>query len=316
MKTLALSDFNWNRDSKDIKLSDILGMTTSDIIKNPKFSKVKFYFDIVTKNSPDLLLLCGDITGDGPCGHGYTSSLTAFLKLVESKKIQTRYISGNHDEPKYYNEIKRLFAKSKYVKELTHKVEIIGGFKIIGYSWLQTRTKTSFRNLFTSEKVNVVVCHCDQRQRLNLFNFNTDFIITGHYDLKVINPNHKTLISLDNDFPEGTNFVTLDSSSKNTEIIYNILRYGETKWTYFKYNKTYKSFKLKETNYKPSFVSFFDNLSYLDNIELQNGVETILKKKAVGQKLTSNELKKILKIKINRSLTVSQTFLNSYMQLK
>lgn len=314
MKTLALSDFHWNKDSRDIKLSDTLTMTTADILINPNFSKVKFYFDIVTKNSPDLLLLCGDITGDGSCGHGYTSSVTAFLKLVESKKIQTRYISGNHDEPEYYDEIKTQFAKSKYVKELTHKVEIIGGMKIIGLSWAQTKTKTSFRQFFTSEKVNIVVCHCEHGQRLNLFDFNTDFIITGHYDLKVINPNHKTFISLDNDAPEGTNFVTLDSSSKKTEVAFYILKFGSTKWTHFKYHKTDKSFTLKDTNYKPSFIPSFDNLFYLDNIQLKKAIETIQNKKAIGQKLSSNELTEILKVRINRHLTVSRTFLNSYIQ--
>ena len=95
MKTLALSDFHWNRDSRDIKLSDTQTMTTSEILNHPNFSKVKFYFEIVTKNSPDLLLLCGDITGDGSCGHGYTSSVTAFLKLVEAKKTgMAKHIEG------------------------------------------------------------------------------------------------------------------------------------------------------------------------------------------------------------------------------
>lgn len=315
MKTLALSDLNWNGDSRDIKLSEILTMTTYDILNHPNFSKAKFYFEIVIKNTPDLLLLCGDITGDGSCGHGYTSSVIAFLKLVESKKIQTRYISGNHDEPQYYNEIKRQFVNSKYVKELTHNIERIGDMKVIGLSHAQTRTKTSFRQVFNTEKVDIVICHCDHGQRLNLFDFNTDFIITGHYDLKVINPNHKTFISLDNDSPEGTNYVTIDSSAKKTEVAFYILKYGSTKWTYFKYNKTDKSFKLKNTNHIMSALSTRDNLNYLDNIQYKKVIEIVLKKKVAGQKLSSKELTELLNVKINRHLLVSRKFLNSYIQI-
>jgi hypothetical protein len=310
MKTLALSDFHWNRDSRDIKLSDTQTMTTSEILNHPNFSKVKFYFEIVTKNSPDLLLLCGDITGDGSCGHGYTSSVTAFLKLVEAKKIKTRYISGNHDESQYYDEIKRHFANSKYVRELTNKIEKIGDIKLIGLSWEQTRTKTSFRQLFTSEKVDIVVCHCDHGQRLNLFDYNTDFIITGHYDLKVINPNNKTFISLDNDAPQGTNFVTIENVSKEKEIIFSILKYGAKEWTQFKFTKSNKSFALKETNHKQSSFPSWDNLSYLNNVQFEKVIEKAHKTKIAGLKIPNIELEEILNVQINRHLKVSRKFIN------
>jgi predicted phosphodiesterase len=313
MKILALSDLHWNRESKTIKLSETLKMTPLDVLSTPEFSQVRKYFNIIHAFTPDLVIFCGDITGDGPCGHGYTSPLIGLFKLIESKGIKARYISGNHDEPQYYEEVIKYSKKSILVKELTHKIEIIGDLRILGLSFDQTESKTAFNKVFTSEKVDIVVCHCSHTKRLNLFDFNTDFIISGHYDLKVINPNNKTFISLDNDEPQGKNFAVIETDKDKKLISFFIDKSNRNELIHFIFRKKEESFDLIETNYIPKDSSRYNNIYYIDNVQFKNAIEILLKKKHLRQKINSKELTDLLKIKINFKRQISKSFIDSYL---
>jgi hypothetical protein len=313
MKILALSDLHWTKESKTIKLSDTLKMTPLDILSTLEFRQVRKYFNIIHAFTPDLVILCGDITGDGPCGHGYTSPLIGLLKLIESKGIKARYISGNHDEPQYYDEVNKFSTSSKLVKELTHNIEIIGDLRILGLSFDQTESKTAFKKAFTSEKVDIVVCHCSHTKRLNLFDFNTDFIISGHYDLKVINPNNMTFISLDNDVPQGINFAVIEIDKSKKLISFIIDKSNRNELIHFIFNKTEKSFDLIETNYKTVDSMHLNNISYIDNYQYKNAIEILLKKKHMGQNIDTKELAELLRIKINSKKTISKSYINSYL---
>lgn len=313
MKILVLSDLFWNSESREIKLSQVFKMKTSEILNHSKFSRVKFYFDIVTKNSPDLLLLCGDITGDGSCGHGYTSSIAAFLRLVDAKKTKTRYISGNHDEPQFYNKLKKHFYNYKNVNDVSNKVEEVDGLKLLGLSWEQTKTKASFRKAFTSEQLDIIFCHCEHRRRLKLFDYNASIIITGHYDLKVINPNNKTFISLDNDTIRESNFVTIEGNLKKQKITFSVLSHITGKLIYFKFIKSNKSLSLEETNYeKGNLYNYhnFTNINYLNNIQFEKVIERLQKVKNAGLNPSSKELEEILSVRINQNLKVSRKFIS------
>ena len=125
MNILALSDLQWDKESKSLKLDDVLKMTREDVLAHPLLHKVKYYYDIVCESSPEILFLCGDITGDGSCGHGYTVSIICFLILVEKRKIHCRYISGNHDEPIYFDTVVKFFSNSSYIKKCSDGVEIL-----------------------------------------------------------------------------------------------------------------------------------------------------------------------------------------------
>lgn len=316
MRILALSDFNWNVESKSVKMNDVLVMSNAQILNHPSLTKVKFYFDIIKKHNPNLIFFCGDITGDGSCGHGYITPLTCLFKLIESIKVQTRFICGNHDEDLYFESIKKIFVKSKYIKHLTEKVETIGNIKVIGLSFNQTYSNRIFKKIIkeSNSKIDFVVCHCHHTKRLNLFDFNTDFIITGHYDLKVINPNSKTFISLDNDTP--TNYVVIEYLQKKIQITYNVQEFNSHELKWFKFIKNKNEFSLKDSNYMLDRLNSSDNLTYIYNIELQNLIELLQKKKSIGKIVLQKELDKILEININRSLKVTRAFLNSYIRLE
>jgi len=255
MRILALSDLAWNRNS--VLFENIDNFTCSQILRSPDFNRVAYYYNIVNTFNPDILLLCGDITGDGSCGGGHAVSLICFLRLVEAKKIITRFIPGDHDEAygaRYLNEfqeVNKYFINSKYIKQANSKIEYINDIRIAGLTYNQTRTKTAIKQSLKAlnDEMDILICHCPQTHRLHLFDFKTEFIITGHYDLKVISPNNKTLISLYNDVP-SENFVVIDIAAEKKMITYYLRRAMATKWTFFNFIKTKQTFILENTNYK------------------------------------------------------------------
>ncbi len=139
MKILALSDLYWTQESKSINIDDVHKMSFNQILNCPNLNCVKNYFKIIKALEPNLVLFCGDISGDGFCGTGFSSAIISLLRLLEIKKIKARYISGNHVLPEFYNQINDFFHSSKYIKELTLHPEDIDGFLFAGLSYNQSR---------------------------------------------------------------------------------------------------------------------------------------------------------------------------------
>lgn len=312
MKILALSDLQWDKESKSLSLHDILKMSEKELLSNPLLSRVKYYFDIVSENSPEILFLCGDITGDGSCGHGYINSIISFLILVEKRKIHCRYISGNHDEPIYFDAVVNYFIHSTYIKKCSDSVELLFGLKIVGLSFEQTSKITSLKkilDIMRKDELDFVICHCPHTLRLNLFEFNTKYIITGHYDLKLINPNHKTFISLDNDYP-CINFASINLDRESANIIFTIIKNGNIIRHCFLKEKDTFNYLMSDEARNPLLRQSNENFVY--NVELQNAIEFLIKKKKDGVNVTEAEIRKLLQIRVNLSQRISLSFLKGY----
>jgi len=91
-KVLFLSDLNWHPHLRSISNAEVLQFTESDLQKD-RYQRITRYISIVDKEHPDLVLLAGDITGDGSCGHGFQNALKIFFLLLESRKIPSYFIS-------------------------------------------------------------------------------------------------------------------------------------------------------------------------------------------------------------------------------
>ena len=236
MKILAFSDMFWN--PMPIKISlDLTLLSPMEILNMDDFAKVKFYYDIVVQHKPDIIVLCGDITGDGFCGRGHSNSLIAFLKLTSDLKIFVRFVRGNHDLDEEINKVNSFFENSIYVRELTQEPEEIAGYSFVGIAFNEISNKTRLKRSYITHNADFIITHAPSNMRLNLFNMNSKYIFTGHYDLKVLNANDKIFVSLDNDNPTmGIYFATLEVN-KGLININLIAKYRSAKkFIYFHFN--------------------------------------------------------------------------------
>ncbi|MBI5915924.1 MAG: metallophosphoesterase [Bacteroidetes bacterium] len=329
MRVLVLSDLFWNKNSIKIKLPKLGRNGLKEVLNKPIYERVNHYFEIVAKSKPDLVIFCGDVTGDGSCGHGYYSPFIFLVKLISEENIQVRYIAGDHDEHEYLEKVSNYFQKSEFVKKLEGKSEQIGNLSFLGLSFDQSKSKQKLTEISNSElsKLDIVYCHCPHSNRLRLLEIEADFILTGHFDLKVINPNGKTFISLCNDSFLSTNYVVIDVKEEKSIIEFHYIDRFDSSW--FRVEKRHGLFTSLETNFvtRPhplrgrwpeiSVDKFEDSMEvnslkkYLFNQEFQLAIEKLQKLKKLGIKMNDSEVEDMLNVKINATLRISKSFINS-----
>lgn len=80
----------------------------------------------------------------------------------------------------------------------------------------------------TSKKVDIILSHCESGRRLSLFDFDTTYIFTGHFNSYVLYVDKKVFIALDN-IPKTTpspiiktSYVTVDIGASRDKIQYQI----------------------------------------------------------------------------------------------
>jgi hypothetical protein len=303
----------WNEKSKLVSLDQVLEMNFNEILDDVNFSKVRSYYKIIKFNSPDVIFICGDITGGGSCGHGYASSIVALLKIIEGLNITTSYISSNHDENIDVIKLDEISTDSKFVKRLTGNIDEVRGLKVIGLSYEQSKNVKSFQKLKTDVEIDFVISHCNQTNRLHLFDFNTEFTITGHYDFKVINPYGKTLISLYNDLP-WMNYVIIDYSKTSSKFSYYIKEHTDFNWTFIKFAKLNGKLKNLETNYVHEKFHVNLYIPFITNNDYEKAIEYILKWKMENQDINSVDLKKLMNVEISPYQNISKSFIKSYIK--
>ncbi len=209
MNILVLSDLNWELHLRTISLEEFRSFEISHL-GNPRYYSIKRYFSLVEKHQPQVVMFAGDVTGDGSCGHGFHYAFLMLLKCFEIKKIPAFFISGNHDEVRYYQKVENEIKKFKVVHEISNCIAEIQGLRILGVPYETTFSKSSIKRLkeerkdngLLSGKIDIVMAHSQLKRRIHLFDLGAKIIVTGHYDRKNFEYGDAIFISLDNDFTE------------------------------------------------------------------------------------------------------------------
>lgn len=318
-KILILTDLHWDKASKDITSDEVVLVKTHNIIPDKtSFSKIKDYIQIIKAHCPDLILFGGDVTGDGSCGHGYHYAFICLLQYLENCNINSVFIKGNHDVDEYYNKVIEVCSQFKFSQEISGKYVEINGIKIVGLSFEDTCDKAKVKKLLSIKNtVDIVLAHSELARRLWLFDFDSQYIITGHYDYKFSHVNKKIFLSFFNDSPY-LNYGLIDINKHKEIISYfldsnsfeQILITGERNNDEFAYTSIEKTLIPESV---PRGHVLFDIM----NPEFKRGVERILKAKSnfylLNTKLTQSELSEIVTLKVNSSMKFSKTMILDYL---
>ncbi len=223
MKILTLSDFYWNAAAKQINENDYaVFQETGQVLKRNRFKNLIYYCEIVEKEMPDIILLAGDLTGDGSCGHGFQNAFTFFCYFLEHMQIPSFLVQGDNDVDEYYDQVLPLLDKFKFVKACENDIADCNGVKILGLSFLQTNRKYVLKACIEKHKdqeIDLLFTHSPLKRRTKLFDFNAKHIITGHFDNKLFSLDGKTFISLSND-SDLISYCTIELDSKNPKYRY------------------------------------------------------------------------------------------------
>jgi len=333
MKILTLSDLNWLINLKEIKDDDI-GNIREENLNDDRYIGIKLYLNIINDEQPDLVLFAGDITGDGSCGHGYQNAMKILLNILELKKTHSFLISGDHDTIENYAELVAHTITLKYAQDISNQFIEHKGIKLLGISFRKQKIKKELKELINSQEIDIILSHMELKRRIWLFDFNTKFIITGHFDRKLVPIENKVFISLNNDI-QTISYCVLKKLNKtsNWDINYKILEPKDGKLktisvtenyndlllnkrnSHFKYDGEQRSFSpLKDVfNYykktKPktereinkmqeNFQLSLYGMGYLRGQNYKIGIERIRKIKKEKQFLTKDEESGLLNLEI------------------
>lgn len=239
-KILILSDLNWNLAAKRITNNDIINLyETKSIGSSERFLSIRKYWGIVQMESPELVLLGGDLTGDGSCGHGFHNAFYYFLCLLNRSKTQTLFIQGDNDIKKYYSIVLEHLPSLPFITEISNKSVIFRGIKILGIPFEATRNKKALREIIKSNRFHdIVICHSELKRRSHLFGLDADLIITGHFDNKMCFVQNSIFLSFSND-SEVINYGTITDYRKTKQISYSFLNPQRNRKV--TYSETYKN---------------------------------------------------------------------------
>lgn len=195
-----LSDLNWESHLRSITEREIINFEKSHL-NITRYDSLRRYYSIIKEEQSDLVLFAGDLTGDGSCGHGFHLAFILLLKLLESDSIPSAYISGNHDKDEYYDRVNKYAEQLQYTQEISNRCIDILGIKILGINYHQSKSKTQLKKIISQakEKYDILLSHSQLKRRIRLFEIDTDYIFTGHYDRKLLYHRRSTYVSLDND---------------------------------------------------------------------------------------------------------------------
>jgi len=219
MNITILSDLNWESHLRSITLREVEGFEKSDLALS-RYDSLRRYYDVITDEESDIVLFAGDVTGDGSCGRGFHYAFVLLLKLLEIDQISSAYISGNHDEEGYYGLVNKFIADFTYTQEISNKIALINGLKIMGLNYYQSKSKRQLNSIISeaNESYDIVIAHSQLKRRVRLFEIETDYIFTGHYDRKLLYHDESVYVSLDNDASE-ISYAVIEQSHDGSDTI-------------------------------------------------------------------------------------------------
>jgi len=204
MKIVVLSDLGWEAHLKTITQRELLGFNL-DSLSKLRYASILKYYEIILDEGAELVIFAGDVTGDGSCGHGYHFAFIILLSLLEYKGIQSYFINGNHDEEGYFQTVVEYTKNFKYTEEISGRIVSYNGLKFYGINFFETLSKTKIKKHLKEvgeEPIDILVAHSTLKRRIRLFDFNTKYIFTGHFDRKLLAHKSTAFVALDNDFSD------------------------------------------------------------------------------------------------------------------
>ena len=306
-----LSDLNWHAHLRTITESEVQNFSVEDLNLS-RYQRIKRYLDIIQKEKADVVLLAGDLTGDGFCGHGFQNALIILLSILEEYKIPTAMISGNHDPDENYLPVIKRIENFQFVHEASNKTVDLHGLKVLGINYETSKSKRTLNKALEdfTEPVDVVLAHSQIKRRIMHFEFDTKYVITGHYDRKLLAHRNRIFIALDND-SEECSYAVINKSLGFTDRVSIKIQINNTLYSY-----TEEQDKLIAGN-RNSILEVNGN-PYFDLLKLENasdlalgrdGAHFLYLKYLRGVNYASS-LDTMVKMKNNQPLDLSDLSLN------
>lgn len=226
MRILILSDLNWEAHLRSITSAEIQQFTEARL-SLLRYERIRRYFNLILSEKAELVLFAGDITGDGFCGHGFQGAFTILLKLLENRQIPSLFIRGNHDPDPNYSDLLKNIANFKYTQEISETNVNILGLNILGVSYECSKSKRKLKALIAEYKeqpIDILLAHSQIKRRIYHFDFNAQYILTGHYDRKLLTHRNKIFVALDNDSEEISYALLEKNKAKNDVVAIKIKR--------------------------------------------------------------------------------------------
>jgi len=238
-KVIVLSDLNWERHLVSVKQEEV-EFFEREMLKMDRYFSIRRYYNIIKSERVRIVLLAGDITGDGSCGHGYHNALKILLKLLHQDKIHVALISGNHDEPAYYDSVIQYANKLENVYDLNNNSLSILGVKVLGVPFNTSRGKRKLKSIIQKNEensFNIILAHSELKRRIWTLDFNTELVVSGHYDRKLCSVEEKVFVALDNDSNQSS-YLTIVYNDDQTEFTFNV---KDTNGLLISYSETHQS---------------------------------------------------------------------------
>ena len=218
LKILILSDLNWRPESKGINRKDILDLMDSGgvIPFSTRFLSVRKYWEIVEREEPDLILLAGDVTGDGSCGYGFHTAFFYLLTCIQLRDTRTFFIQGDNDLPDYYQNVLDNIDILPSITEISGKIGTFKGLKILGVPFHIAHKKRDLISVLKEVKgteIDLVLGHIPLKRRTFLMEMSYKCFITGHFDNKLFPFQDKVFLSCSND-SSLLNYAVIEKSAE------------------------------------------------------------------------------------------------------
>ncbi len=317
MKILVLSDLNWEQHLRGVSIKEVESIDM-DRVNISRYRSVRRYLDIVIAEKAKLVLIAGDVTGDGSCGHGFHNAFLILLSLLDQLNIPTCFISGNHDQPGYYQAVENGITNFRNVYEISNKAIEVQGLKILGVPYETTYSKSKIKNLLSEfgYQYDIVLAHSQLKRRIRLFELEARYIFTGHYDRKIFGFQDSVFVSLDNDMTD-ISYATLDLNAEDEVTGIHVLREDNILITLRENRQQLISGKRESNlliNNKPSHDLRLIEQSVDKNLVDESGINLAYLKYLRGNQY-QKVLKKMIEVKNNPelkpTLAVTQSIINS-----
>lgn len=305
-----------------------------DDLGNERYQRIRRYFDIVVREEADLVLFAGDVTGDGFCGRGFQNAFIILLGLLEINNIETAFISGNHDLPENYLPVKTWAKDLGQVHEISGRIISLLGIKILGVNYSASKSKKELNETIASFKgqIDIVLAHSQIKRRIRHFEFDTKYVITGHYDRKLLAHKNKIFIALDND-SEECSYATIKKSRGFSDQVSIKIKQDETTYSYSEDQRNLiagNRNSILEVNGSPRFDllklenasdaslrrdgDHFLYLKYLRGINYACSIDTMVKmKNGFDLELTDLSLNQLHGLPITAEYEISESMIEDYL---
>jgi len=335
-KILILSDLNWHPHLRSISDTEVSDFLESDLT-NERYQRISRYISIVDKENPEIVLLSGDITGDGSCGHGFQNALKIFFLLLETRKIQSYFISGNHDPDKNYSDLLKFTHQLSFPQEISNQMINYKGLNILGINFDCSASLTRMKQMLSDLEglpVDICLAHSEIKRRIRLFETNASLIVTGHYDRKLMPFMNSIFISLDNDWEEVSYATAVFQNGYLLQASLHIRQDQNTTLTLEQKKEAKARSSIMTANGQPALdlekiESYPDSalkddggenwvyLKHLRGINLRQVYTTLWKtKNEIGLDIHDLALSDVYKLPVTANYKISRSLMNDYLNHK